>query len=372
MLTPDCVRSIVAVHGLYEDHISAWLDTSSGVSWLEALLPQYLPSARILTYSYDLEAAAVLSDRPSARVLEHAQTLVAELEADRSQNDASRRPLIFVCHGLGGVVMKRALIYSAWRVSKKVEHLYSIFVSTYGIVFFGTPHDGSPSHWTVLGPSGSQMPLDVASAAAKEESEALQNISDQFAPLVKQFHIYFFWEEKNTITPKWTGLVVKESSAAPNLDDIERSGIWATHRGMCKFANPDAPGFSVVKATLIRWTRDSNELISNRWQQAVRDLERLRRNEAAELLDIYDSSQTSPVMYEKNKHKVQNKYFCVPYNASKIFTGRKDIAERLERSILSGDAQKTSTMQKRFILYGLGGSGKTQFCLKFVQDHRQR
>jgi GTPase SAR1 family protein len=27
--------------------------------------------------------------------------------------------------------------------------------------------------------------------------------------------------------------------------------------------------------------------------------------------------------------------------------------------------------QKRFVVYGLGGAGKTQFCSKFAQDNRQ-
>jgi len=30
--------------------------------------------------------------------------------------------------------------------------------------------------------------------ALKEGSETLQNITDQFTPLMKRFHIYFFWE----------------------------------------------------------------------------------------------------------------------------------------------------------------------------------
>ena len=29
-------------------------------------------------------------------------------------------------------------------------------------------------------------------------SETLQNISDQFAPLMKHFHIFFFWEQMKT------------------------------------------------------------------------------------------------------------------------------------------------------------------------------
>ena len=372
LLTAIVDHSIVAVHGTNEDHISAWLDTSSGIFWLRDLLPRYIPSARILTYDYFADEDSSLSDRSSERVLQHAQTLVAELEADRCVNNASRRPLIFICHGLGGVVVKRALAYSASRVSKKVDHLYSIFVSTYGILFFGTPHDGLPSHQQSSCASGSEMPSDRATAAANKDSETLQNISDQFAPLIKQFHIHFFWEQRKTITSTWTGLVVEESSAAPILDDTERSGIWATHSGMCKFANPGAPGFSVVRATLNRYTQDANGIIASRWMQALKALERLRHNEAAELLESYDASQTSPVIYEKYNNTPRNKYFCVPYNASSIFTGRQDITERLEKSILSGGTQRPLTIQKRFILYGLGGSGKTQFCLKFVQDHRQR
>lgn len=367
-----CVSSIVAVHGLHEDHTSAWVDTSSDVFWLRDLLPRYIPSARVLVYGYALEPESFLSGRSCERVLQHAQTLVAELEADRCESNASRRPLVFICHGLGGLIVKRALAYSASRVSKKVDHLYSIFVSTYGILFFGTPHDSSLSPRTLFGFPGSDTPIGDALSVACKDSETLQNINDQFAPLMKQFHIHFFWEERNTITSTWTGLLVPEFSAAPILDDTERSGIWATHSGMCKFANPDSPGFPVVRATLKRYSRDAYDVIANRWVQAAKALDRLRRNEASELLECNDASLKSPVIYQKYDRTLHNKFFCVPYNATNIFTGREALTERVERSILHDASQDSSNMQKRFVLYGLGGSGKTQFCLKFVHDHRQR
>lgn len=34
--------------------------------------------------------------------------------------------------------------------------------------------------------------------ALKEGSETLQNITDMFAPLMKNFRIYFFWEQEKT------------------------------------------------------------------------------------------------------------------------------------------------------------------------------
>lgn len=34
--------------------------------------------------------------------------------------------------------------------------------------------------------------------ALKEGSEILQNVTDMFAPLMKNFRIYFFWEQEKT------------------------------------------------------------------------------------------------------------------------------------------------------------------------------
>lgn len=37
--------------------------------------------------------------------------------------------------------------------------------------------------------------------ALREGSEVLQNINDQFAPLMKRFRIFFFWEQQKTSFP---------------------------------------------------------------------------------------------------------------------------------------------------------------------------
>ena len=34
--------------------------------------------------------------------------------------------------------------------------------------------------------------------ALQEGSEVLQNITDMFVPLMKNFHVYFFWEQEKT------------------------------------------------------------------------------------------------------------------------------------------------------------------------------
>lgn len=118
---------IVAVHGLNGDAYNTWT-TKVGTCWLKdsKLLPKAVKNSRIMTFGYNANATSFMGSTSSDRILQHAQTLVAQLEADRALADASRRPLIFICHSLGGIIVKRALAYSASRTSKKIAHLHSI------------------------------------------------------------------------------------------------------------------------------------------------------------------------------------------------------------------------------------------------------
>ncbi|KAI9702311.1 MAG: hypothetical protein M1836_000790 [Candelina mexicana] len=67
-----------------------------------------------------------------------------------------------------------------------------------------------------------------------------------------------------------------------------------------------------------------------------------------------------------------NKHFQIPRAVSSIFTGRGDLLRDLKSSIFDASSPvDRKYIQKRFIIYGLGGSGKTEFCCKFAQDNRQ-
>ena len=82
---PANAHSIVAVHGLNGDPLRTWTTEGSEKLWLKdpSLLPSNLKNSRILTYGYNAMVTAVLGKTSSDRILQHAQTLVAELVADR-------------------------------------------------------------------------------------------------------------------------------------------------------------------------------------------------------------------------------------------------------------------------------------------------
>ena len=375
-------RSIVAVHGLDEDEIEAWTDPASNILWLRDLLPKTIGVARILAFGYRAHSSAFFGNGSADRLQQHAHTLVADLQADRALEDCLKRPLIFICHGLGGILVKKALVYSSSRTSKMVEHLYSIFSSTYAILFFGTPHQGMDQGDQTATISRQAKPILKSEfqesqllSAMGRDSETLQSITEQFAPLMKQFHIFFFWEEIPSDMKGRSGYTIAESSAAPIVDNTERAGIPANHVKMVKFSDVHSSSYRTVIEALARYTRDAPKVIARRWQQAIEALARARSNEAFELanvaFDVHNNGR--PYHYERKlSEKPRNKFFFIPQVVSSIFTGREDAASIVAESLLVGGGATVSRHQRRFIIHGIGGSGKTQFCSKFAQDHRER
>lgn len=63
-----------------------------------------------------------------------------------------------------------------------------------------------------------------------------------------------------------------------------------------------------------------------------------------------------------------NMYFMIPQAVRPTFTGRQNALDDL-RSAFATPGVANAT--RRFVIYGLGGSGKSQFCCKFAQDNRQ-
>lgn len=136
---------IVFVHGLNGDSHSTWTAETSKIFWPMQLLPSIVEEekVRILTYGYNADVSSFTDAQSKNSLSNHAEQFVVQLVANRRLRKANERPLIFVAHTLGGLLVKRALVYSAEISGMRSEHLRSIFVSTYVILFLGTQHTGS-------------------------------------------------------------------------------------------------------------------------------------------------------------------------------------------------------------------------------------
>uniref|UniRef100_A0A8H7NHF5 DUF7779 domain-containing protein n=1 Tax=Bionectria ochroleuca TaxID=29856 RepID=A0A8H7NHF5_BIOOC len=335
----DIVIKLLAIHGLNGHREKTWI-ADNGVHWLRSLLPNDLPNARILCWGYDANTHS--SSRVSCQYLyDHAQTLVSDLSRKRKITKTSERPIIFIAHSLGGIVLKSALIHSdAAREGALLEHR-SVKLSTYGILFMGTPHQGG---------NGVQLGRVLANVASifisaddrllkhlERDSEWLQQQLWQYGPISGDFVTKFAYEQYETPTLLGHSILVvpKVSAVVPGQADAEPIVIHADHISMVKFASKENADYKMVVEQLQIMALDAEEIVRSRWEA-----ERRADNE------------------------VSTKYL-IPYTSNPDFVRRSGILNRLKDQ-LGHTKENTGTSQARVSLYGLGGTGKTQIALAYV------
>jgi hypothetical protein len=91
------------VHGLNGHYISTWEESS--VCWPRDLLPTRMEFTRILSFSYD---ADIYRSESVSTIRDHGLNLLLTLMARRPQVglEKFRRPIVFVAHSLGGLLVK--------------------------------------------------------------------------------------------------------------------------------------------------------------------------------------------------------------------------------------------------------------------------
>jgi hypothetical protein len=255
---PDAAVDICFVHGLTGDRESTWTADGQSAPWPQTLLPARLDKARILTYGYD--AYIVRSGVAGGnRLIDHATNLLHDLTTDRSNNNASSRPLIFVAHSLGGLVCKKAILLSR---NNPDAHRRAVFDCTKGVIFMGTPHKGSwMADWANIPASA----LGLVKSTNKKllelletSNQLLESIQIEFWSMVRglresgrRFEVTCFFEE---LPLHGAGMVVSKESAT--LEGYTSITIHADHKRMTKFASAEENGFKRLLGELVRWASE--------------------------------------------------------------------------------------------------------------------
>jgi hypothetical protein len=379
-MCPCATRSLIqppkhrAVHDVHQDSLEAWTHPTLGTNWLRDFLHQDVRVGRVLSYGYDTSASALFAHDAPETIQRMAESFVQELRADRQFAGTLRRPIVFVCHGLGGVLVKKSLVYASTRTAPKVSHLWDHYVSTFAILFFGTPHGhADKSSWLqyeAMSKSTRHRVGALLRIADKGDSQMARLVDNDFAPLVKQFHLFFFWEELPTRFGTRSALLVDHKSAAPKLDNTEAAGIHATHADMCKFGSRSSSDYRTVIAALTTYCEKAPGIISRRWRQAEVALRQLRMGEVEEIGGFgFDVHLEQPYRSEEIRSR-EMIHFHIPEETSPTFVGRQDLLRTLRTAFFPDDCPTTRPGRKSFVVFGMGGSGKTELCSKFATDNK--
>ena len=100
-------NSIAAVHGLGGHWEETWTH-ENGKLWLRDFLPSQLKegniNARVMSFGYDSDTFA---SKAVTGIDQEAKVLLDRLEGSREKGKVKTRPVIFIAHSLGGLLVKK-------------------------------------------------------------------------------------------------------------------------------------------------------------------------------------------------------------------------------------------------------------------------
>jgi pimeloyl-ACP methyl ester carboxylesterase len=216
---------IVFVHGLGGDAVSTWHPAGQSDSFWPQWLVDDLPQARVWALGYPAASTNWLAGASGMGVLERSRNILQYLTVV----GLGKRPLIFVAHSLGGLMVKQ-LLRTASSMNNKDWSVLSSNVK--GIVFLATPNTGSSlaSLATAIAYifRPSQATLDLPA-----DSKYLQDLGDWFrqnaGPPGLRVEAYY---ESDPV--KGNALVVDASSANPGVTGCIPVAVDGDHFSMCK------------------------------------------------------------------------------------------------------------------------------------------
>lgn len=266
----DITVDIVAVPGLGANPEFTW--TRNKVDWLRDsnMLPRSVTNARIMVFEYESQwfGRGSINQRLSSV----ADQLVQALSHRRPRG--SKRPVIFVCHCLGGIVVEKAILGAQLRQNDYPN----LFTSIVGCVFLGTPFRGtkSQSKAAALAEMASTIGLGVNSGLLKlleDGSETLRDLLADFSGLARETNMQlfcFFEQHASDIAKlvfkgphiKTKELIVEEDSA--HIDGYRTGGLASDHFGLNKFDGPKDGAYISVAGEVNAMVQKANGILKSR------------------------------------------------------------------------------------------------------------
>ncbi|KAK2023015.1 hypothetical protein LX32DRAFT_708969, partial [Colletotrichum zoysiae] len=250
---------IIAVPGLGSHPLGSWKSPDNDDVWLRDFLPRDVPDIRVLIYGYD---TTLPGSRSKQSIEDLGGILLERVVAFRARDGTTRRPLIFIGHSLGGLLIKEALIRARRRSDGAKADLAK---ACYALLFFGVPNLGLRNDQLmtmVRGQPNAELIHDLIVDNDSEASTFLKRLADQFSETCKgHYCVMSFFERMLSPTVqlnaegKWpkTGpaslLVTQKSATATGLVAVaeeDNIALNADHSGIVKYSSKSQGDYPTV------------------------------------------------------------------------------------------------------------------------------
>lgn len=232
---PDRVADVIFVHGLDGDARATWHPKDRPDAFWPAWLGEDLPTVGVWSLGYAVSASAWKGH--AMPLADRATNVLDLLELD----GIGRRPIVFICHSLGGLLVKQMLRHAAdfgnpaWK---------AIVTQTRAIVFLSTPHSGADlASWVQY--IGTLLRATVSVEELEAHHPRLRELNLWYRHHVADFDLAtVVYCEKRPIAGL---LVVNETTADPGIAGVIPIPVDEDHVSICKPASKDSQIYRRVK-----------------------------------------------------------------------------------------------------------------------------
>ncbi|KAJ5765936.1 hypothetical protein N7520_005495 [Penicillium odoratum] len=130
---------IIAIAGLDGHAYGSWQGRGNlARMWLRDFLSKDLPQCRTMIYGYNSK----LSSHGVDTILDYGRELMEEIKKIRNTKELQQRPLIFIAHSFGGIILAHCLVRAIQTMEEDHPAIKSLHRATYGMILFAIPHKG--------------------------------------------------------------------------------------------------------------------------------------------------------------------------------------------------------------------------------------
>ncbi|KAI7759632.1 hypothetical protein LZL87_014155 [Fusarium oxysporum] len=315
---PDApvTADIIAISGLDGHAYGSWRD---------------LPSCRTMIYGYNSK----LSSHGIDTIMDYGRELMEELKKIRNTEEIRQRPLFFIAHSFGGILLAHCLVKAVQTNEDDHPTIATLHRATYGMLLFGIPHKGLmvDDIQKMLAGQGNH-PRSALLQQIRDKSDLLAFQLADFKNLIRDRKI-------DSKSKRWkrTGefvTTVDTDSALLQLPDSmeEKIPIDSDHSMIVKFDNKNNRGYTSARDKLRQFEQDAPGVVAARFLRA------------------------------RNSPKPS---ILIPFARDSAFVGREDIIAK----IIEKHEQAAADHHNRVALVGLGGVGKSQIAIEYAYRVRK-
>ncbi|KUM57416.1 hypothetical protein ACN42_g9770 [Penicillium freii] len=339
------IADIIAIAGLDGHAYGSWQGRGNlGRMWLRDFLSKDLPQCRTMIYGYNSK----LSSHGVDTILDYGRELMEEIKKVRNTKELQQRPLIFIAHSFGGIIMAHCLVRAIQTMEEDHPAITSLHRATYGMILFAIPHKGlvMDDIQQMLAGDHSHPRGQLLQQISSKSDLLIHQLAD-FKNLIRDRRVVSFYETEQTRqlvldseSGRWkrTGdfvtTVVADSALLQLPDHIEdKVPLRTDHSKVVKFDSRTAAGYRTALDKLRQFSKEAPSVVAARFTQM--------------------RQKPQPCS-------------TVPFKKDPMFVGREAVVSAIkERHKAIGQRHE------RVALVGLAGVGKTQTAIEYSYRVRE-